>query len=340
MKRQDLVRVFGGFEDSIDRDRFFVHYGSTILLNRFSSPLLGIAIFIRQLVAALLKHENSGSEALQQQYTQGVCDAFSGLISCPMSITDQIEVSNIGIFETYVPKALPAAAAAVGNVDLLQTLVTYPYEMFVGFRDIFPSPLKAAVANNQKETMEFILEYTKNEKARRPKEYALRVAVRNHRNEIRATILDSLSTEHVPEDYRFDPEFDSIRVIRECFVYDNHDLLLRLLELRSMRKGAYDIPLRQHGLTMAQKEAEYLFAKGSRSGLIKMFETHFPRPNHEYPRAPTPTRHSAQSSSIRSCTRNSRPRRGYQPEKSFVFRRNGPRACNQTKKMCLLCSIL
>ncbi len=283
MARQDLSNVFGSYDAPGARDRFFIHHSGVLLQKRLSSPTLGISLFIRQLVNTLLKLSDPNSETLRDHYTERICNAFSGLSSCPWSITDRIETSDTTLFETtYIPMALPAAAAAIGNIKMFQAVVSSEKEIFDGFRDIFPNALRAAVANNEQEIVQIILDRTISKEILTIRflgelEIALRVAARTGRTEIGNTIIEFLVTKFPDQlpyiDFKY-PIYDSIE-------YNSHDLLHRLLTVRATVQPPHPpwIPkTRPPGLPMTGHEVRHLFEKSSRTGLITFLQAFFPDP--------------------------------------------------------------
>jgi hypothetical protein len=119
IKRQNLRDVFRG--ESCER--FFARYAGIVVHSRLSVAKDPQATILKRLLELLLENEKSGLEPVRKRYTTDLCKAVSGILYPNGFIriqADVLEDYELPIDWTVtVKESLPAAAAAVGNINLL-----------------------------------------------------------------------------------------------------------------------------------------------------------------------------------------------------------------------------
>jgi hypothetical protein len=277
----DLKKVLTGSDSSITR--FFTAHGGIIMYSRLNTKTGTPMKFVRDVVEKLVFLERSDPESVQERYTMDVCNAFTGLIHSKqlrrILMGGKDEAFEDQDFKSY----LPAAAAAVGNINLLQKLAPEVADKFEIEEWFTPDILSAAVANNKLEVVEWMLQEMRTARTklgvRRHNEItigkALQIAVRKNHKEVGNMILDFLSAEPQirPGDHRMQC------VVSDCMTYGNVDLLDRILSYRKNRAPEFTQMAFENGLPMWAKEVDILFRKGTRSGLSTLLRNGTIDPN-------------------------------------------------------------
>jgi hypothetical protein len=154
--RCDCVSNVGGTSQP---NRAFTQFGGASLHRRFATSKNDVTIFLKNLMDALVFLDNSKSATARQRYTYDLCHAVAGITySRPvvfyMALPDSYSGGNWPF-----QGAIVAAAAAVGNIDLLQILTSSWKDL--SKRDVLflPNALCAAVASNQVEAVQWMLRY-------------------------------------------------------------------------------------------------------------------------------------------------------------------------------------
>jgi hypothetical protein len=272
--------VLTGSDSSMTR--FFTAHGGIIMHSRLNTRAGTPMKFVKDIVEELVSLERSDPESVHEQYTMDVCNAFTGLIHSKhlrrILMGEKDKAFEDQDFKSY----LPAAAAAVGNVNLLQNLAPEVADKFELEEWFIPNILSAAVAKNKPEVVEWMLQEmrTAGTKVRRYIEStvgkALQIAVRKNHKEVGNLILDFLSVELQirPGDHRMQC------VVSDCMTYGNVDLLDRILSYRTNHAPEFTQMAFENGLPMWAEEVDILFRKGSRSGLSTLLRNGTIDPNH------------------------------------------------------------
>jgi hypothetical protein len=273
MKRQNFCVVF---HPSHMSERFFARYASIIVHNRCSVSKGVITTRLKQLLELLLEREGSGLDSVRQQYSADLCTAVSGIKDPECFICIQTGVSmdtqSPEDFKNALENCLPAAAAAVGNVSLLQTL-TWLYDaktMLGGSHRNLPRAFNVAVASDQTEVVTRMLENPRGRKTwdrvsvRSHLVQALQIAVGTFNQTMGNIILDYLFVNDARR-----PTLGQLKnIVRDCMIYGNVDLLEQILEGRKILYPEFEQYEAQNGLAISAREMEVLYYRGSRSGIL------------------------------------------------------------------------
>lgn len=146
--------------------RLFIQYGAVILRSRlaglsaFSSP---VALWAKELVEILVDMEGSGAEAVRDAYAADICASIA--VNLRERAYDAIVLDSnwVGRYDSqklefdksaeHFPHLLPAAAAAVGNVELFQATIAPAFDPLEAAYP-FKSALTAAAATGKTKVME------------------------------------------------------------------------------------------------------------------------------------------------------------------------------------------
>ena len=113
----------------------------------------------------LLVLEGSGLDSVRLQYTADICNAMTGFIYLKTLIWYMKDPSRTwdGISGGTVQSCLPAAASAVGNVNLFRGLTSRVAKTFDANSWLYPRALSAAVATDQTEMVTWLLQQLRGE---------------------------------------------------------------------------------------------------------------------------------------------------------------------------------
>ncbi|KAF2130151.1 hypothetical protein P153DRAFT_418903 [Dothidotthia symphoricarpi CBS 119687] len=257
------------------RNHFISMHSGTILRKRLSLEFASIAKPIQELVDKLLSYEDSHLQPVRGRYMNDVCNVILGdsrftgfrclLRNPPSSVTDGWSTR----------KTLPPAAAAVGDLSLLKSLVTFSKGLFKDPHRYFASALNAAVVNGKLKIVEWILSNAPTDNPRLCIELIdpLLLAAQTFNNETGGLILDFLSAEFQLRANVSKVEEISWRmelVVVDCMKFGNIDFLLRVLQYRKTVDPSYADLEASNGLPISTEEVSFLFREGSRSGLIAL----------------------------------------------------------------------
>jgi hypothetical protein len=267
--RQELSDVHNPYCRS---ERFFARYAGIIMHRRFSVSNDVATTRLKQLLELLLEREGSGLDTVREQYSADLCKAISGDKQPEWFIRMQTGVKTCGTWSNLSSAALegylPAAAAAVGNISLLQKRVS-SYDannLLGGDSRVFPKALNAAVASNQTEMVTWMLGNVRGrdtEDVRYRVVEALQVATRSFHQDTSTVILGYLAK----DEWR--PTLGNLKeVVQDCMIYGNVNLLEIILEGRKTLYPGFERLEAWNGLAISTQEMEVLYFRGSRGGLL------------------------------------------------------------------------
>ncbi|KAF2026835.1 hypothetical protein EK21DRAFT_115456 [Setomelanomma holmii] len=207
-----------------DYTRFFILYGGAIIRRCIDTSNNRLIQLVKNLVESLLELEGSGSAIVRVKYTTDVCNALPGKLRLKRIISE-LE-STVSSCEARASRAmeelLPAAACAVGNINLLQSLDLDILDTF-GVADwYFPDAMSAAAAAGQVAVVRWTIQCLRSSErptgdwaVKNALGEALQVAARTHRTEIGKILLDSLN-----EKSTFSVSLGDVdRAIEDCIIY-------------------------------------------------------------------------------------------------------------------------
>lgn len=206
------------------RDGFIFAYGGTMLQKRLHNATDEISCLIKKLACSLLEAAQSDARGLYDIYTRELCQAFAweSLAREPFNVPKDHRI------------ALPTAAAAVGNLALLQSLVTSRKAIYKSPTDWLPCIFKAAVITGKQTVVEWILKgYVHPEDARYVDFYrpycirqALVCAAQCKQHDVGLLIADRICA--------IEPGIINANdSIRRCAMLGSDDMVIKLLRYQS-----------------------------------------------------------------------------------------------------------
>ena len=177
---------------------FFDEQGAEILYRRLNAPRgfnEVVFLFIRDVADALLSHQPKplGINELRESYSGHICKAMANAVGENFLFSmlyDTEGWANEVFHDANNEDILPAGAAAVGDVALLQRFLD-PMTLSPGNRFLLGTLLEAATAAGQCEAIDLILNTTKvpNENVHNAIHEALRIAIVRNQVEALKTLL-------------------------------------------------------------------------------------------------------------------------------------------------------
>ncbi|KAF2877129.1 hypothetical protein BDV95DRAFT_139136 [Massariosphaeria phaeospora] len=307
-------------EELLRSDRteaLFLRHGGAILRSRVLQThrhASNMAVFTRRLIDAIVSLEGSGLASLRQQYTADICNALACVRNYRLYAhvwQPEIPMEQVAQ-DRLISEGLPAAAAAIGNIELFTKLQPAGVTLSIlTWNHVFlPNALFAAVGSGKSSMVRFLLDHVSRIIRKDSKtgkwlsldelaeclENDILVAIRSHHNDLGVMMFDFLLEQKKKVDAHIGSLVDG--VVRECIRFGNPEFCCTVLKYRGS-KVSRSSPVITSSSSSDSKEAvkerkevktwpggQYLFRYGDGSVLRALIQQGFIDPNHSHVSTP------------------------------------------------------
>lgn len=277
-------------------------YGTAILQAQIANVSNSLSFFVKDTVDALMKAKQPKSAELRDIYVrricQAVCEAIGGFnfrnyFRYGRPFDDEGEEELVNMKNLPPPKhpiglqrQMRTMAAAIGDLDTLQGLVTDPQALYQGDSHYLPSVLNAVVVTGNMEIVKWILNHPNLDITRKSRDPdvtgkyiraldgALSIAARTAQTSLGLMIAESCLEVELRRGIASGRWIDE--AIQSASAYGNKDLFLELLACRGRSQERWHSCMKMNGPAI---ESDMLFRETSRSLILHLLRKGAINPN-------------------------------------------------------------